>query len=41
MGHYVAFLKIDGKWVKFNDSVVESCEKPPLDLGYVYYYKRK
>jgi len=40
-GHYVCFVKITDKWVKFNDNVVESCENPPLDLGYVYFYKRK
>jgi ubiquitin carboxyl-terminal hydrolase 5/13 len=41
MGHYVCFIKMKDNWVKFNDSIVESCEKPPLDLGYVYFYKRK
>lgn len=41
MGHYVCFIKMNDKWVKFNDSDVESCENPPLDLGYVYFYKRK
>jgi ubiquitin carboxyl-terminal hydrolase 5/13 len=41
-GHYICHIKKDNiGWVKFNDSIVESCENPPLDMGYVYFYKRK
>jgi len=41
-GHYVCHKKAaDGKWVIFDDSKVAQSEKPPLDLGYVYLYRRK
>jgi len=39
MGHYVCHIKKQGKWVKFNDDIVESCEDPPLDMGYIYFYQ--
>mmetsp|Transcript_30229 Transcript_30229/g.81233 ORF Transcript_30229/g.81233 Transcript_30229/m.81233 type:complete len:847 (+) Transcript_30229:96-2636(+) len=39
-GHYVAHVKHDGKWVLFNDRKVALSEDPPLDLGYLYMYRR-
>jgi len=41
-GHYVCHKKgSDGKWVIFDDSKVAQSEAPPLDLGYVYLYRRQ
>jgi uncharacterized UBP type Zn finger protein len=28
------------RWVLFNDDKVAESEQPPLDLGYVYIFKR-
>lgn len=28
------------KWVIYNDSKVAVSEKPPLELGYLYFFKR-
>jgi len=39
-GHYVCHIKKDGRWVMFNDEKVALSEKPPLDLGYMYFFKR-
>lgn len=39
-GHYVAYIKIDGKWVLFNDSKVAVVDKPVLEKGYLYFFKR-
>ena len=39
-GHYVAHVKIDGKWYIFNDRKVALSQKPPTDLGYLYVFKR-
>ena len=40
-GHYVAHVKTDGRWCIFNDRKVAVSAKPPLDLGYLYFYRRK
>mmetsp|Transcript_1729 Transcript_1729/g.5222 ORF Transcript_1729/g.5222 Transcript_1729/m.5222 type:complete len:830 (+) Transcript_1729:24-2513(+) len=40
VGHYVAHMKKDGKWVLFNDEKVAVSAKPPKDLGYLYLFKR-
>merc|ERR1712232_285796 len=41
-GHYVCHKKAsDGKWVILDDSKVAQSEAPPLDLGYMYLYRRK
>lgn len=29
-----------GRWVIFNDQKVCASEKPPKDLGYLYFYRR-
>ncbi|CAE7345699.1 ubpA [Symbiodinium sp. CCMP2592] len=42
-GHYVCHMR-RGKgdsWVIFDDSKVAQSEAPPLDLGYIYLYRRK
>jgi ubiquitin carboxyl-terminal hydrolase 5/13 len=39
-GHYVCHIKKDGRWVLFNDEKVALSEKPPMDLGYMYFFKR-
>lgn len=39
-GHYVCHLKRRGKWVIMNDRTVAESVKPPLDLGYLYLYRR-
>ena len=42
-GHYVCHIKkeqADGGWVIFNDEKVAKSETPPIDLGYLYLYRR-
>lgn len=39
-GHYVCHIKKEGRWVIFNDQKVCASEKPPKDLGYIYFYQR-
>ena len=39
-GHYVAHVKSDGEWYIFNDDKVARSREPPLDLGYLYFYRR-
>lgn len=39
-GHYVAHVKKDGRWVIFNDRKVGLSKAPPLDVGYMYFFKR-
>lgn len=39
-GHYVCHLLKEGKWVIYNDEKVAVSEHPPVDLGYMYLYKR-
>uniref|UniRef100_A0A8C7ZED1 Ubiquitin carboxyl-terminal hydrolase n=1 Tax=Oryzias sinensis TaxID=183150 RepID=A0A8C7ZED1_9TELE len=39
-GHYVCHIKKDQQWVIFNDQKVCASEKPPKDLGYLYFYRR-
>ena len=38
-GHYVAYIKKEGKWVLFNDDKVTIPEEPVLGKGYVYLYE--
>ncbi|XP_050419844.1 ubiquitin carboxyl-terminal hydrolase 5 isoform X2 [Adelges cooleyi] len=40
VGHYVCHIKKEGRWVIFNDEKVAVSQNPPLDLGYLYIYKR-
>ncbi|KAK2705525.1 hypothetical protein QYM36_015797 [Artemia franciscana] len=39
-GHYVCHVKKDGRWVIFNDNKVALSEHPPIELGYLYFFKR-
>nr|XP_009938350.1 PREDICTED: ubiquitin carboxyl-terminal hydrolase 13 [Opisthocomus hoazin] len=39
-GHYVCHLKKEGRWVIYNDLRVCASERPPKDLGYMYFYHR-
>ncbi|XP_060618597.1 ubiquitin carboxyl-terminal hydrolase 5 isoform X1 [Anolis sagrei] len=39
-GHYVCHIKKDSRWVIYNDQKVCASEKPPKDLGYIYFYQR-
>ena len=39
-GHYVCHLKKGGRWVVFNDEKVQECPDPPLECGYLYFYRR-
>ena len=39
-GHYVCHLKKEGRWVIYNDEKVQECENPPLECGYLYFYRR-
>ncbi|XP_053316177.1 ubiquitin carboxyl-terminal hydrolase 13 isoform X2 [Spea bombifrons] len=39
-GHYVCHIKKEGRWVIYNDHKVSASERPPKDLGYIYFYRR-
>ena len=39
-GHYVAHVHKDGRWVLYNDDKVAISKAAPLDLGYLYIYRR-
>lgn len=40
-GHYVAHVKKEDRFVLFNDDKVAASQQPPLDLGFIYLYRRK
>lgn len=40
-GHYVAHIRKEGRFVLYNDTKVAVSKKPPLDLGFLYIYRRK
>ena len=40
VGHYVAHILKDNKWCIFNDENVAQSANPPMDLAYLYLYKR-
>lgn len=40
VGHYVCHILKDNRWVIFNDEKVALSEHPPMDLAYLYLYKR-
>ena len=40
-GHYVCHIKKDEEWLIFNDEKVERCADPPLECGYLYFYRRR
>ena len=39
-GHYVAHVLKHGKWVLYNDEKVAFSQAAPLELGYLYIYRR-
>ncbi|CAL8309610.1 unnamed protein product [Lota lota] len=39
-GHYVCHIKKEGRWVIYNDHKVSLSERPPKELGYIYFYRR-
>ena len=39
-GHYVIYIKRNGKWYYFNDSKVCEDPNPRLDKGYIYLWRR-
>jgi ubiquitin carboxyl-terminal hydrolase 5/13 len=39
-GHYVCHLRKGDQWLVFNDEKVEMCPDPPLECGYLYFYRR-
>lgn len=40
-GHYVAHIRKEGRFVLFNDTKVAVSQRPPMDLGFLYVYRRK
>lgn len=38
-GHYVAHILKDGEWVLYNDAKVASSSDPPLNKGYIYFFR--
>lgn len=40
VGHYVCHILKDNRWVIYNDEKVALSEHPPMDLAYLYLYKR-
>lgn len=40
-GHYVAHIRKEGQFVLFNDEKVALSQRPPIDLGFLYVYRRK
>lgn len=40
-GHYVCHIKKEGRWVLHNDRKVAASEATPLDLGYIYFFRRR
>lgn len=41
VGHYVAHIKREGQWYIYNDEKVALSENPPMELGYLYLYRRR
>lgn len=39
-GHYVSHIRKGDKWILFNDEKVATSSSPPIDLGYLYFFKR-
>ena len=39
-GHYVCHLFKDGRWVIYNDEKVAVSENPPIELAYIYMFRR-
>jgi len=39
-GHYVAYAKVNEKWVKYNDTTVTECDSVPAEEAYIYFYQQ-
>ena len=39
-GHYVAYVRRDGKWIQFNDRKVAISVEPPIGDAYMYFFQR-
>jgi ubiquitin carboxyl-terminal hydrolase 5/13 len=39
-GHYVAHIKVNGKWYIYNDSRVAESQDPPREMAYIYFFER-
>lgn len=39
-GHYIAYIKKDGKWVQFNDRKVAFSAEAPIGDAYMYFFQR-
>lgn len=39
-GHYLVYIKKEGKWALFNDENVSEVPEPPKGHGYLYFYRR-
>lgn len=39
-GHYVCHVKKEGRWVFFNDDKVARSKVAPLELGFMYLFRR-
>eukprot|EP01130_Rhizamoeba_saxonica_P009227 TRINITY_DN3751_c0_g1_i1.p1 TRINITY_DN3751_c0_g1~~TRINITY_DN3751_c0_g1_i1.p1 ORF type:complete len:786 (+),score=223.03 TRINITY_DN3751_c0_g1_i1:22-2379(+) len=40
VGHYLVHVLKEGKWIKFNDDKVAISDDPPIDLAYMYFFRR-
>jgi len=40
-GHYISYVRRDGKWIYLNDAKVAISDEPSLGKGYIYVLKRK
>lgn len=38
-GHYVVYIRKNGKWILYNDSRVFETEEPAIGKGYIYIYR--
>lgn len=39
-GHYLVYIKKNGKWALYNDEKVNEVAEPPKGHGYLYFYRR-
>jgi ubiquitin carboxyl-terminal hydrolase 5/13 len=39
-GHYVCYIRKDGRWVYFNDAKVAETNDPPIGKGYMYFLRK-
>lgn len=39
-GHYVCYVKREGKWIYYNDAKVATLDDPPIGKGYMYFFRK-